>query len=291
MIQTIARVPVDSDALRGGDQFQVREAGCRNAIFPPAMNGRQWRFSLSAHGSCSTESVYDAVGYGDHLAYLRYSQIFGNPESANIEVAIVADRREGFVMLTAEQIRDELATRNMTIRDLADAIGMNENYLTKSLRGIRAFKPQELAAIAKEFEPSDAVYDGLRRIPLLGEVPAGKPTEAEQRSGRWLAVSDPETPRNAYALTVKGDSMDLIVPDGTTLIVDPDDKALWPGRRYVVQTDDGRTTFKEFQADPARLVPCSTNDEHQDIMLGAEPVVILGRVFSYTIRDIPRRGG
>jgi SOS-response transcriptional repressor LexA len=192
-------------------------------------------------------------------------------------------------MLTADQIRDQLATRNMTIRDLAEAIGMNENYLTKSLRGTRSFKPQELAAIAKEFAPSDMEPDGLRRIPLLGEVPAGKLTEAVQRSGRWIAVSDPETPRNAYALTVKGDSMDLIVPDGTTLIVDPDDKALWPGRRYVIQTEDGRTTFKEFQADPARLVPCSSNDEHQDIMLGAEAVIVLGRVFSYTIRDIPRR--
>ncbi|WP_047866743.1 XRE family transcriptional regulator [Sphingomonas paucimobilis] len=194
-------------------------------------------------------------------------------------------------MLTAQQIRDELATRNMTIRDLAEAIGMNENYLTKSLGGNRAFKAHELAAIAKEFAPEVEPTAGLRKIPLLGAVPAGRLTDAEQQSGRYIAVSDPETPRNAYALTVKGDSMDLIVPDGTTLIVDPDDKALWPGRRYIIQTEDGRTTFKEFQADPARLVPCSSNDEHQDIMLGFEPINILGRVFSYTIRDIPRRRG
>lgn len=289
MIQATTRTPIDTDALSGGNQLEVGKARWRDAVLPPAMDCRQRRFSLPAHGSGATESVNDAVGYGDHVQYLRYSQIFGNPKSANIEVAIVADRRDGLVMLTAQQIRDELATRNMTIRDLAEAIGMNENYLTKSLRGTRAFKPQELAAIESEFAPLDDAPDGLRRIPLLGEVPAGKLTDAVQRSGRWIAVSDPETPRNAYALTVKGDSMDLIVPDGTTLIVDPDDKALWPGRRYVVQTEDGRTTFKEFQSDPARLVPCSSNDEHHDIMLGGEPVIILGRVFSYTIRDIPRR--
>lgn len=129
-------------------------------------------------------------------------------------------------MLTAQQIRDELDARNMTIRDLADAIGMNENYLTKSLRGTRAFKPQELAAIQKEFAPVDAGATSLRTIPLLGEVPAGKLSEAEQRGGRRIPVSDPETPPNAYALTVKGDSMDLIVADGTTLIVDPDDLSL-----------------------------------------------------------------
>lgn len=192
-------------------------------------------------------------------------------------------------MLTPHEIRDQLASRNMTIRDLAEAVGMNENYLTKSLKGTRAFKPHELAAIEREFAPAPEEQSRLRKIPLLGEVPAGRPTEAEQRAGRWVPVADPETPPHAYALTVKGDSMDLIVPDGTTLIIDPDDNALWPGRRYVIRTEDGRTTFKEFQADPARLVPCSSNDEHKDIMLGGEPITILGRVFSYTIRDIPRR--
>lgn len=85
--------------------------------------------------------------------------------------------------------------------------------------------------------------------------------------------------------------MDLVVPSGTTLTIDPDDKALWPGRRYVIQTEDGETTFKEFQSDPARLVPLSTDDSHQDILLGAEPIIILGRVYAYTMRDadLPRR--
>ncbi len=194
-------------------------------------------------------------------------------------------------MLTPQEIRAELASRNMSITDLAEAIGMNPNYLVKALGGTRSFKANEMAAIEREFGADSEPEPALRRIRLLGEVPAGRPTEAEQRAGRWIPVADPETPPHAYALTVKGDSMDLIVPDGTTLIVDPDDKALWPGRRYVIQTEDGRTTFKEFQADPARLVPCSSNDEHADIMLGGEPITILGRVFSYTIRDIPRRNG
>lgn len=194
-------------------------------------------------------------------------------------------------MLTPQEIRAELASRNMSITDLAEAIGMNPNYLVKALGGTRSFKANEMAAIEREFGADPEPEPALRRIRLLGEVPAGRPTEAEQRAGRWIPVADPETPPHAYALTVKGDSMDLIVPDGTTLIVDPDDKALWPGRRYVIQTEDGRTTFKEFQADPARLVPCSSNDEHADIMLGGEPITILGRVFSYTIRDIPRRNG
>lgn len=194
-------------------------------------------------------------------------------------------------MLKPDEIRAELDARNMSIRDLAGAIGLDENKLSKSLLGTRRFQADELAAIEREFAPADPDAEPLRKIPWLGKVPAGRPAPAEQHRGKWVAVSDPDTPPNAYALTPDGDSMDLVVPKGVgiTMIIDPDDKALWPGKRYIVRTEDGRTTFKEFQDEPARLVPCSSNDEHKDIMLGGEPVTILGRVWSYTLRDIPRR--
>ncbi len=83
--------------------------------------------------------------------------------------------------------------------------------------------------------------------------------------------------------------MDLIAPDGSTVIIDPDDKKLWPGSRYVIRSADGQTTFKEFQDRPARLVPCSTNPDHQEIELGGEPVTIEGKVIAYIMRDAPRR--
>lgn len=206
-----------------------------------------------------------------------------------MEVAVIADSRFT-ARMTPQAIREELRNRGMSIRDLAEATGISENHLTKSLgKQGRLIKAHEMDAIRAVLaaEPDD--YEPIRTIPLLGEVPAGSFRPAQQTGGRRVAVSDPETPVHAYALTVKGDSMDLIVPDGATLVIDPDDVALWPGRRYVVRTEDGQTTFKEFQADPARLVPCSSNPEHKEIMLGGEPVTILGRVFSYTMRDVPRR--
>ncbi|GGB14848.1 hypothetical protein GCM10011380_00320 [Sphingomonas metalli] len=191
--------------------------------------------------------------------------------------------------MTPEQIRAALADRNMSIRDLANATGIEENFLTKSLgKARRRIQVTELEAI-RSVLVEEASAPSIRTIPLLGEVPAGAFRPAEQAGGRRLAVSDPETPPNAYALTVKGDSMDLVVPNGATLVIDPDDTALWPGRRYVVLSDDGETTFKEYQEAPARLVPCSTNDEHKDILIGDRPLKILGRVFSYSMRDVPRR--
>jgi SOS-response transcriptional repressor LexA len=192
-----------------------------------------------------------------------------------------------------EEIRAELDARGMSIRDLAEATGIHENFLTKSLgRAGRRIQLHEMEAIERVLAP-DTDDARLPTIPHLGAVPAGAFRGAEHRGGRRFAVSDPSTPPNAYALTVDGDSMDLIAPGGTTIIIDPDDTALWPGKRYVVQTEDGQTTFKEFQEAPARLVPCSSNPAHREIPLGSEPVKVLGRVHSYTFRDadLVRRGG
>lgn len=193
-------------------------------------------------------------------------------------------------LMKPADIRDELRRRNMTQRDLADAVGMSENHLSKSLAGKRTFQLREMDAIRKELA-HEADQPGIRTIPLLGSVPAGKFQPAEQRAGRRIPVADPDTPSNAYALTVRGNSMDLVVPDGTTLVIDPDDKALWPGRRYVIQTEGGETTYKEFQTDPARLVPCSSDPEHKEMLLGSEPIIVVGRVYSYSMRDadLPRR--
>lgn len=192
--------------------------------------------------------------------------------------------------MTPEEIKAELRARNMSQRDLAEATGISENHLSKSLgKPGRKFTVAEMDKIREVLAPEPDEPERIRTIPMLGEVPAGGFKPAEERGGKRHVVSDPDTPLNAYALRVSGDSMDLIVPDGATLVIDPDDKALWPGRRYVVRSADGETTFKEFQAEPARLVPCSSNPEHREIALGAEPIEVLGRVFSYSMRDVPRR--
>jgi repressor LexA len=94
-----------------------------------------------------------------------------------------------------------------------------------------------------------------------------------------MPAPSPDLPLNACALDVEGDSMDLIVPDGGRIIFDPDDRALFPKRFYVVLNGAGETTFKRFFADPARLEPCSTNPAHKVIVLGdGEPFTIVGRV-------------
>lgn len=230
------------------------------------------------------------ICFSAHTADMRYSQTsFKRKVCDNSSCDNRRARQVGG--MSPLEIRVELDARNMTIRDLAEATGISENKLTKSLgKAARRITFEEMQAIQGVLAPED-LADRIRTIPILGTVPAGKFDAANQQGGRRMPVSDPGTPHNAYGLEVRGNSMDLIVPSGTMLVIDPDDKALWPGRRYVVQTEDGETTFKEFQADPARLVPCSTDDSHQDILLGDQPMKVVGRVYSYTLRDtdLPRR--
>lgn len=239
--------------------------------------------------------IYDGVGVrfdavACHPSNMRDSQTFSKRKICDLSSC----QNQGLIhqgRMTPEQIRAALDARNMSIRDLADATGINENYLAKSLgKAGRRIQVQEMDSIrAVLADERDAPR--IATVPLLGKVPAGGFKAVEQNSGRWVAAPDPDLPLNTYALRVDGDSMDLVVPSGTIIMIDPDDKNLWPGRRYVVQNSDGEATFKEFQPDPARLVPLSSNSEHQDILLGAEPVVIAGRVIGYSLRDadLPRR--
>lgn len=193
--------------------------------------------------------------------------------------------------MTPDEIKAELRARGMSQRDLAEAVDMDENHLSKSLAGRRKFTVKEMDAIRVVLapEPGDEAKIPVRSIPLLGKVPAGKYSAAEQTGGRRWIVPDPNIPARAYALTVEGDSMDLLIANGGVIVIDPDDTALWPEECYVVQTEDGESTFKEFQAEPARLVPCSSNPAHKEILLGQEPIKIVGRVILFTTRKPPRR--
>lgn len=119
---------------------------------------------------------------------------------------------------------------------------------------------------------------GVRYVPVAGAIAAGHWQEAVALTEEAIAVPAHLEGENIFALRPRGDSMNLIVQDGGFIVVNPDDRDLADRKYYAIQNGDGETTFKQFRADPMRLVPCSTNPEYKEIPLGTEPFVVIGRV-------------
>lgn len=79
------------------------------------------------------------------------------------------------------------------------------------------------------------------------------------------------------ALTVEGDSMDLISPPESIIFVNRKDKRLVPNACYVLADENGHATYKRYR--DGKFSPVSTNKKHKPIKIpsGHTPP-ILGRV-------------
>ncbi|WP_127076165.1 LexA family protein [Rhodomicrobium lacus] len=97
----------------------------------------------------------------------------------------------------------------------------------------------------------------------LSECP--KLLMAGLRAGEWIA------------LTIKGDSMDRVAPEGSHILVNRREKMLINGNFYVVLTSDGEATFKRYRHNPDRLEPFSTNSSHETIFIN-QPTEVIGTV-------------
>ncbi len=116
----------------------------------------------------------------------------------------------------------------------------------------------------------------VRWVPVIGEVSCGNLTEAIESAQGYVPTTS-GGPR-VFALKPLGDSMNLLIDESGYALVDPDQVDLIDGKVYVVVNGQCESTAKRFRASPARLVPCSTNDTHREIVIGSEPFTVVGRV-------------
>jgi SOS-response transcriptional repressor LexA len=177
---------------------------------------------------------------------------------------------------------------------LAKALGVPPSRITEMLDGSRKIHSSEVSPMAKYLEiPEEtllALISGKKsnvlrdrhpivRVPLIDWVQAGMYTEVTDpypKGGfeREIDISYPRT--SLIALTVQGDSMDLVAPEGSVIIVDYSIKDLTVGKYYIIK-HGGSATFKLYKSDPPRFVPFSTNPKHEEIFPNG-PVEVVGRV-------------
>lgn len=201
--------------------------------------------------------------------------------------------------MEANGLKNARKRLTLTQPDIAERLGVSVAQVSRWETGKDNIPSSRLPAIAAAYQATigelfdaddagEAVFlegaQPVSPIPLLGDVPAGNWREAVRKTHHFIPAPEAGIPKSAYALKVVGDSMDKVVRDGATIIIDPTDLDLFDRSYFVVRNGDGEVTFKQYLDGPARLVPCSTNPEHKIVPLGSEELVILGRVILITMR-------
>ena len=183
----------------------------------------------------------------------------------------------------ANRIRDLREEKQLSRAALATLVGTGATQINKLETGERRLSDHWAQRIAPHLgvEPYELFMSAgqtrtVRWVPIIGEVSCGNLTEAMERPDGFVPTTS-GGPR-VFALRPLGDSMNLLIDESGYALVDPDQIDLLDGRVYVVVNGHNETTAKRYRASPARLVPCSTNDTHKDIVIGSEPFTVVGRV-------------
>ncbi len=239
----------------------------------PVMHGGDRAFHQPGRTAHAAEIVDDVSDALHDAEYTNIEDRLVKPESTFFELALSRPHVHLAHMDDRDLIRRALKERGLTQQDLARELCVSVASVGRLLR-----KERRLAATERDraFAWLGISPAPLRHAPVIGLVAAGHWREAVQDplGYIWCEVGGP----NTFALRVEGDSMNLLIPEGGYVAVDPDDRDLVAGRVYVVMNGDGEATVKKYSENPARLVPMSDNPAHHEIRLGTEPVVVVGRV-------------
>lgn len=140
--------------------------------------------------------------------------------------------------------------------------------------------------------PTDAVpidFSHLKRIPILGRIPAGLPMYAEQNIEGYT-YTDLNGGADYFGLRVKGDSMDASgIRDGYVVIVRKQ-SVVDDGEIAVVLIDMEDATLKRFYktGSTVTLMPQSTNPAHKPQVydLTKTHIDILGKVVKVEFQPV-----
>src|SRR5580704_1279188 len=148
---------------------------------------------------------------------------------------------------------------------------------------------QRSAGAAPSMTTTGMVHVNLVRIPLLGMIPAGYPSDQEQQSDRCVSIDEDtlQLPKNArtFALEVRGDSMiDAHIIEGDVVIMELRDPT---HRDIVAALIDGETTLKRFLVHKGKPFLRAENPRYPDL-IPAHELVIQG-VFRALLRVDKRR--
>lgn len=147
--------------------------------------------------------------------------------------------------------------------------------------------------LGSSFADRDAVLISNVTFPVFGRIAAGTAREAlyESDASHWASPELVDRHPRAFWLTIAGNSMNRLFPDGSLVLIDPD-ADVRDGDVAVVFVNGDDATVKRvyFEGDAIRLHPESYDPEYRDRVIDstdpdAPSVRIIGKVVSYTAPD------
>lgn len=132
---------------------------------------------------------------------------------------------------------------------------------------VYTFAQHQLEEQNNGVEESSAIY-------LVGQTAAGEPLEYSQINAEQINTTVPSGAD--YALTVKGDSMEPLIKDGS-IIFYKEQPTVENGEVAIVEIKGGEVTCKKFYFNGEKVVLRSINDKYED-MIFEDGVRIIGKV-------------
>ena len=124
-------------------------------------------------------------------------------------------------------------------------------------------------------DPNFRFLSRLRPIPILGQIPAGMPSETAEWSGSKigidLAAFGVESGAEVFAVRVRGDSMlGAQIADGDTVLLQ---KRIPKNGEIVAALIDGESTLKRYLLDQGEPFLRAENPLYPDLLPAAELVI------------------
>lgn len=237
----------------------------------------------------------------------QQSLVFVKPNSQAFACLAIA-KQTSFMNKTEtrrSRLRDWFASRSLPEKE--------KSYLSQLINGKASFGEKAARRLERDYGMADGYLDsegsaasesskaeagsnvalvpmGTRRIPLVSYVQAGTMTDIVDpypigAAADWL-LTDLELGPNAFALTIKGDSMTPEFREGDNIVVDPAVQPL-PGDFVVAKNGENEATFKKYRPrgvneagqEVFELVPL--NEDYPSMRSDLKPIKIIGTMVEH----------
>lgn len=154
-----------------------------------------------------------------------------------------------------------------TIREIGERFGISSTngVRTHLIALVKKGYLKKIDHISRGLELTRKLVSGVRRVPLVGLVPAGRPIDAVENVEGEIALDLSFVPKgDAFSLTVTGDSMiGAGIHDGDMVVVRK--QAVAQKGDIVVAVVDGEATVKRYYPEARRVRLQPENPEFDPI--------------------------